>query len=54
MKISDIYVSTTGYLLQEINIYWYKKNIQHYMLDHNFSTTFKFTPTNKKYWQYLC
>ena len=34
IKIADIYVSISGYLLQQINIHQCKKNIQHSMLDH--------------------
>ena len=33
-QISNIYVSTDGYLLQLINIRQCSKNIQHYILDH--------------------
>ena len=34
-KISDIYVSTTGYLLQKVNIFCCRINSQHSMLAHN-------------------
>ena len=34
MKISDIYVIITGYLLQEIILHWWRINSQQYMLDH--------------------
>ena len=32
MKIYNIYVSTNWYLIQEINIFWCRKNSQHSML----------------------
>ena len=32
MKISNIYVSITGYLLKVIDTNWCRKNSQHYML----------------------
>ena len=32
MKISDIYVSITGYITQDINIDWCRENSQNYML----------------------
>ena len=34
MKISDIYVSIDGYLLDDVNIDWFRENSQHYMLAH--------------------
>ena len=33
IKIADIYISNTGYLLQLIEFQNYKKNRQHYILD---------------------
>ena len=32
IEISNIYVRNTGYLLQDININWFRKNSQHSML----------------------
>ena len=34
MKFSNVYVSITGYLLQQINIHQCKEKSQHYMLAH--------------------
>ena len=34
IKISNIYVSNTEYLIQQINMFWCRKNRQHYMLAH--------------------
>ena len=34
IKITDIFVGMTESILQQINIHWYKKNNQHYMLAH--------------------
>ena len=53
-QISNIYVSTDGYLLQLINICQCSKNIQHYILDHTDLKKNQFTITNKNYCRHLC
>ena len=54
IKISNIYVITTAYLLQQISISWHKENIQHYMLAHPDFKKIQFIITNEKYCQHLC
>ena len=54
MKIDNIYVRITAYLLHLINTNWCRINTQHFMLDHPFSTEFKFSFINEKDCQYFC
>ena len=44
------YVSTTGYLLWQINIIWHRKNTQHSMLDNDDFKKIKLIVTNEKYY----
>ena len=49
IKIANIYVSTTGYLLQQINMSWCRKNSQHYISDHTNLKKIQLIIENEKY-----
>ena len=54
IKIYNIYVSTNGSLLHQINIHWCNKNILNYMLGHHdFKNLSNVTYKREQYMQFM-
>ena len=54
IKIDDIYVSTNGFLLQQINMCWCRENSQHSMLDHTNFNNISIDNNKIKKFQNVC